>query len=323
MKKYMFLMFAVIALVGMLAISGCKKETYTVTFFPNGGSGVMSPQTFTEGKSQALDINTFTRDGYSFAGWNTTPAGIGVGYTDGQEITVTADMMLYAMWQGNGGSGSGSGSGSGGGQSGPTEGQLNGHDWVNLGLPSGTKWATCNVGSETPEGFGRYYAWGETNPDDEYSWSTYSLCHGNMNSMTKYCNNSEYGYNGFTDNLTTLVAGDDAATANWGTGWRMPTDAEIIELYSNCTQEWTTQNGVEGRKFTGTNGASIFLPAAGYYDNDVSAEINYIGGCGSYWSSSLFTTYTFSARYLNFSSDYCMSSGYARYIGRAVRAVCQ
>ena len=268
MKKYTFLLFAIVSLAGMLAISGCKKETYTVTFFPNGGNGFMSPQTFTEGKSQVLDINTFTRDGYSFAGWNTTPAGIGVGYTDGQEITVTADMMLYAMWQGNGGSGSGSGSGSGGGQSGLIEGQLNGHAWVDLGLPSGTKWATCNIGATTPEAYGDYFSWGETTPKNDYSSGTYT----------------------FSGYPTTLPASADAATVNWGAGWRMPTYDEMNELNENCTVTWTTQNSINGRLFTGPNGKSIFLPAAGYrYSDGGDEENDDLGTDGEYWTSSLRT----------------------------------
>ena len=311
MRSKTFMILAVV-IIAVFAMSGCKKETYTVTFLPNGGNGVMTPQTFTEGKSQALDINAFTRDGYSFSGWNTTPAGIGDSYADGQTITVTADMILYAMWQ----AGGGSGSGSGGGASGPTQGQLNGYDWVDLGLPSGTKWATCNVGAETPEDFGGYYAWGETYLKDGFTWSNYTYCHGDLSTLTKYCNNPEYGYNGFTDNLTTLQSSDDVATAICGAGWRMPTETEMLELNEKCTVTWTTQNGVNGNLFTGPNGRSIFMPAAGYY------EESYNSGYGSYWSSSLYTSYPFSARYLNFSSSYCTVNGYVRFAGRSVRPVC-
>ena len=88
------------------------------------------------------------------------------------------------------------------------------HAYVDLGLPSGTLWATCNVGADTPEGYGDYFAWGETQPKDVYNWSNYQYCNGSHDQLTKYCNNSSYGYNGFTDNLTTLQPGDDAATAN-------------------------------------------------------------------------------------------------------------
>ena len=160
------------------------------------------------------------------------------------------------------------------------------HVYVDLGLPSGLLWATCNVGADNPEDYGDYFAWGETQPKDTYNWSTYQYCNGSYNTLTKYCNNYDYGYNGFTDNLTTLLPEDDAATANWGSDWRMPTKEEWQELYSNTTQTWTTQNGVNGRLFTASNGNSLFLPAAGYrWDGELGSA----GSYGIYWSSSLYT----------------------------------
>ena len=196
---------------------------------------------------------------------------------------------------------------------------LNAHEYVDLGLPSGTKWATCNVGANSPEDYGDYFAWGETSTKNTYSWATYSLCNGSQNTLTKYCNNSSYGNNGFTDALTTLEASDDAATANWGSAWRMPTKEEFDELKNNCTVTWTTQNGVNGRLFTGPNGNSIFLPAAGYrYDSSLYSA----GSYGYYWSSSLYTDYPYSAWLLYFlSGNYGMYSDY-RYYGRSVRPVC-
>ena len=100
------------------------------------------------------------------------------------------------------------------------------HEYVDLGLPSGLLWATCNVGADAPEDYGDYIAWGETTPKTTYNWSTYQYCMGSYNTLTKYCNKTSFGYNGFTDNLTTLLPEDDAATANWGSGWRMPTEEE-------------------------------------------------------------------------------------------------
>ncbi len=147
----------------------------------------------------------------------------------------------------------------------PTSGVLNGHEWIDLGLPSGTLWATTNVGAINPEDYGGYYAWGETATKENYDWSTYKYCNGSYNTLTKYCNFSGYGYNGFTDNLTILETEDDAATVNWGEGWRMPTYDEMEELLNNCTHIWTTENDISGRLFTGPNGNSIFLPAAGRY----------------------------------------------------------
>lgn len=162
--------------------------------------------------------------------------------------------------------------------------RLGGHDFVDLGLPSGTLWATCNVGATNPEDYGDYFAWGETTTKETYNWSTYRYCNGSNRTMTKYCSNSSYGYNGFTDTLTTLEASDDAATANWGSAWRMPTKEEFEELNNNCTITWTTLNGVNGHLLTGTNGNSIFLPAAGgRHDN----SIDNAGSHGDYWSSSL------------------------------------
>ena len=192
------------------------------------------------------------------------------------------------------------------------------HAYVDLGLPSGTKWATCNVGADSPEDYGDYFAWGETQPKETYDWSTYQYCNGSYNTLTKYCNRSIYGYNGFTDDLTTLLPEDDAATANWGSGWRMPTQAEWQELYNNTTVIWTTQNGVDGRLFTASNGNTLFLPVAGYRGN---SGLYNAGGEGYYWSSSLGTGHPHRVLYFNFnSSSYYMIDIY-RYCGHSVRAV--
>jgi uncharacterized protein (TIGR02145 family) len=200
-----------------------------------------------------------------------------------------------------------------------TTGTVNGHDWVDLGLPSGTKWATFNVGANSPIEYGDYFAWGETEPKETYNWSTYRYCNGSYSTLTKYCSNSSYGNNGFTDNLTTLQSSDDAATANWGSGWRMPTYDELNELKNNCTVTWTTQNGVNGRLFTGPNGNSIFLPAAGYRRD---SELYRDGSDGDYWSSSLYAGNTYYAWYLLFNSDDYRMGSLSRYYGRSVRAVC-
>ena len=192
------------------------------------------------------------------------------------------------------------------------------HAYVDLGLPSGTLWATCNVGADTPEGYGDYFAWGETQPKDVYNWSNYQYCNGSHDQLTKYCNNSSYGYNGFTDNLTTLQPGDDAATANWGSGARMPTKQEWEELRDYCSSVWTTQNGVNGRRFTGPNGNTLFLPAAGSRWND---ELGRADSYGDYWSSSLGTVSPHCARYFYFDSGDAYMNNLGRNIGRSVRAV--
>ena len=194
-----------------------------------------------------------------------------------------------------------------------------GHAYVDLGLPSGLLWATCNVGADSPEDYGDYFAWGETTPKDTYNWSTYQYCNGSYNTLTKYCNNSSYGYNGFTDDLTTLLPEDDAATANWGSGWRMPTAAEWYELYNNTAQTWTTQNGVNGLLFIATNGNSLFLPAAGYRGS--SNLTTGAGSYGEYWSSSLLTGSPDFAWELYFNlDDYDMGNG-SRSYGFSVRPV--
>lgn len=200
-------------------------------------------------------------------------------------------------------------------------GSLNTHDYVDLGLPSGTLWATCNVGANIPEGYGYYFAWGETQPKTIYSWSTYKYCNGDVGEqLTKYCNDVKYGYNGFTDNLITLLPEDDAATANWGSDWCTPTQEQWDELLMNTTNEWTTQNDVKGRLFTSKkNGQTLFLPAAGYCWDD---ELNYAGEGGNYWSSSLYTDYSGSAWSFYFSSHGYYIGDYGdRYHGHSVRAV--
>ncbi len=196
----------------------------------------------------------------------------------------------------------------------------NGYQWVDLGLPSGIKWASCNVGAENPEDYGNYYAWGEVLPKEDYSWETYKYANGASNKLTKYCNNASYGDNGFTDNKTTLDPEDDAAHVNWDGSWRMPTDAEWIELRDNCTWTWTTQNGINGYRVTSkTNSNSIFLPAAGYrYDTGLGT----VGSLGGYWSSSLYEYDPYRAWYLYFSSDGVRRDGSDRGRGHSVRPVC-
>ena len=189
----------------------------------------------------------------------------------------------------------------------------NGHEYVDLGLS--VKWATCNVGASTPEEYGDYFAWGETEPKSTYNWSTYKWCNGSYDTQTKYCTISSYGT---VDNKTTLDLSDDAARANWGGAWRMPTKAEQDELRNNCTWTWTTQNGVNGYKVTGSNGNSIFLPAAGTRRD--SSLVN--TGGGDYWSSSLRAGYPDGAYILYFYTSYANIDSDRRYFGRSARPVC-
>ncbi len=158
----------------------------------------------------------------------------------------------------------------------------NGHDYIDLGLPSGTLWATCNVGANKPEEYGDYFAWGETVTKGDYTWSTYKHCKGSAaKNFTKYCNDRDYGV---VDNKNSLEAVDDAATAKWGSDWRMPTRAECQELIENCTWRWTTLNGINGCEVRGKNGNSIFLPAGDWY---VDTYCHQWSSDGYYRSSSL------------------------------------
>lgn len=191
------------------------------------------------------------------------------------------------------------------------------HEYVNLGLPSGLKWATCNIGATTPEDYGDYFAWGETEQKEHYDWSTYKWCRGSYDTMTKYCTSSSYGT---VDNKTELDPEDDAAHVNWGGAWRMPTKAEQDELREKCTWTWTSQNGVKGYKVTGPNGNSIFLPAAGCRND---GSLLSAGSYGSYWSSSLYASNSGNAYCLDFFSGYFDWGYYNRYYGRCVRPVCQ
>ena len=193
------------------------------------------------------------------------------------------------------------------------------HDYVDLGLPSGTLWATCNIGATSPKDYGEYFAWGETQPKDAYDWSNYQYCNGSSNTLTKYCNNTNYGYNGFIDNLTILLPEDDAATINWGGDWRVPTAGEWNELRDNTTCTWTTQNGINGQLFTASNGNSLFIPAAGSHTN---AAI-YVGIMGRYLSKGINTNNPSEITLFYFSSSGCSTyNGWERCLGYSIRPVC-
>ena len=203
-------------------------------------------------------------------------------------------------------------------------GNENGHEYVDLGLS--VKWATCNVGASVPWDYGDYYAWGEISTKNDYSWSTYKYCkEGDYHKLTKYCNDSGYGNNGFTDGKTKLELSDDVARQKWGGSWRMPTEEEFQELIDNCTWTWTTQNGVNGYKVTskksGYTSRSIFLPAALYRDGTSLSDAR---SHGNYWSSSLYSDAN-SVLFLFFNSDYHdigTSIGDNRVYGQSVRPVC-
>ena len=190
-----------------------------------------------------------------------------------------------------------------------------GYEYVDLGLPSGLKWAAYNVGATAPEEYGGYYAWGETEEKSNYSWSTYKWCNGSYDTMTKYCTDSYYGT---VDNKTVLDLEDDVAHVKWGGDWRMPTTEEQRELLNNCTWEWTALNGVNGYRVTGPNGNSIFLPAAGYRGGTGVYGRGIVGYC---WSGSLDSNVGDSAYSLYFDDSYCGWGNDDRYYGQSVRPV--
>lgn len=196
------------------------------------------------------------------------------------------------------------------------------HEYVDLGLPSGTLWATYNIGASSPEEVGNYYAWGETAPkaDNVYSYAAYSLCNGSSTTMTKYCTDSKYGT---VDNLTELEAADDAATVNWGSEWQMPSSDQVVELFNSSytTKEWTTVNGVNGYKVTskisGYTDKSIFIPVSGYRTS-ANLELT-TNGC--YWTRSLNKSQNNCAYFMNISSSYAQTSVSYRQWGRPIRPV--
>ena len=174
------------------------------------------------------------------------------------------------------------------------------------------KWGSFNLGATKPEEYGYYYAWGETTPKDEYSWSTYKFGTSESGPFSKY--NS-------VDNNTVLDSGpegDDVASKLLGSKWRMPTEEEWNELKTRCTWAWTTENGVKGRKATGSNGNSIFLPAAGYWDTD---SVLFEESFGLYWSSALHSGDTNTAWYVYFYSSSVNSGNRYRCNGLPVRPV--
>jgi hypothetical protein len=180
-------------------------------------------------------------------------------------------------------------------------------EYVDLGLS--VKWATFNVGATSPEDYGDYFAWGETEPKETYSWATYKWCDGTQNTMTKY---------NATDGKTILEPTDDAAQVHRGGKWRMPTKAECQELIDSCTWEWTTSNNINGYRVTGPNGNSIFLPAGGVRIGNASYAI---GEFGYYWSSSLMIDSISEAHSIVFTPTSKSCDSDSLYRGRKIRPV--
>ena len=191
------------------------------------------------------------------------------------------------------------------------DGEIAGHGYVDLGLPSGKKWATCNVGANSPEDYGDYFAWGETSPKANYTIDTYQ--HWNDADGDGF-------WGGGESTINFDISGNaqyDAATANWGGSWRMPTEDEMQELVDYCEWEWTQVNGVNGSKVIGPNGSCIFLPAAGVcYDTLLDFD-----GEGGYYSSSSPSDLCRLAYILYFSNGLEVMDDYHRHNGRTVRPI--
>ena len=189
---------------------------------------------------------------------------------------------------------------------------------IDLGLPSGTKWACCNVGAETPEAFGNYYSWGETEEKNSYSPKSYQYCTGVDTDGDGWYDEDVQYLESEQDFGDTISGTHDVAHVKWGESWQIPTLQQFRELLDNCSSEWTSVNDVEGRRFTGPNGASIFLPAAG---NRNGASRVQVGSSGNYWSSTWGTSDTSRASELTFDSGYKNTHTAYRYNGRSVRPI--
>ena len=235
----------------------------------------------------------------------------------------------------------------------------NGHEWVDLGLPSGTKWATCNVGAKRPEQRGHYFAWGEVKPKSDYDAGTYKYgngCRRYNYKITRYNTVNNYGKNGFVDRKTVLELEDDAAYMNWGGKWRMPTYEQQMELVNQCYWVWTDSyngsnvNGYivyrakakvdKGMKIPegipplsdyALSDAHIFLPAADMMGADSARAV--LCSEGYYWSASLTVDHPYIALCIKFDCVGFMRYSYymrddkkyygseSRVLGLPVRAV--
>ena len=205
-----------------------KTLDYTIRFKANGAEGEMTDIDAKYAETISLPTCTYTKADEQFKGWNTKANGTGISYKENQLVTITEDITLYAMWGSK-------------------------YGYVDLGLPSGLLWATCNIGAEKPEDYGDYFAWGMVEPEGKRE--------GDLENVTS--------------NHLELI--NDAARYNWGGKWRIPSDTEINELIDECEWTWTTLNGIVGYEVKGPNGNTIFLPAAGS-DTYGKGEMGYYRG---------------------------------------------
>ena len=254
----------------LLLLTSCEDSIYNVSVLSGeGGIATISSNQVMSGWKVTLTASADDR--YIFANW--TVDGKVISTENPCEVVITRSIQFKANFE---------------------KKEHYGHEYVDLGLS--VKWATCNMGSSSPEGRGSLYEWGETIPKFTSGWKDYKYCEGTSSTLTKYCINSSFG---IKDGKTTLELLDDAAYINWGGRWRIPTLSEFYELQNtkNCEWKYITQNGVEGFKITSNiNGASIFLPSE-------------TRGTYEYWLSSLWL--------YNNSYAYCLGS--CRTIGRPTK----
>lgn len=187
-------------------------------------------------------------------------------------------------------------------------GSINNHEYVDLGLPSGKLWATCNIGSSSPEVNGSYFAWAETEPKASYDWTNYKYSRnagadGWPPNLIKYCYESYCGYNGFTDNRVELEPTDDAAVVNWGGGWHVPSSDDWEELMMNCYHGMSIYHGIEGYMFVSRNCHFLFLPLAGLYEGSGVYYNNAFYWCNTIAGEDDDCDYPYVARYFHDISD--------------------
>lgn len=274
-----------------------ERKIFTVNFYTSD-SVLIESQKVMEFTS-AKEILPPAKDDHVFVGWSTSVE------------CVSSDLSVYAQYK--------------------SILMEDVHPYVDLGLPSGTLWATYNVGATKPEqyaDYGDFFAWGDVVPDRDFTWYSYKYGKAQLQwdlyGLTKY--NFEGGYPSSIDRLSTLLPEDDAATVSWGVYWRMPTSEELRELIENCEYSWTEVDGVKGANFTGPNGNSVFFPASGYCEgiSGYSPRESFSskeGAVGFYWSSSLNEKNNAGAYVLTFDENGVKRDDDARYKGSPIRAV--
>lgn len=246
---------------------------------------------------KTITVTATVCDGYKFLGWYISGTDNPVCTDTLYKFSVEKDIELLAKFE-------------------KKKVLIGGHEAVDLGLPSGVKWATCNIGASAPEDRGDYYAWGETVKKNNASTTNYKYSNEYFTKMTKYCVDSS---DGKVDNKKVLELDDDVAHVKWGGNWRMPTRQEQDELRHECSWLWTIVNGVKGFIVTGKNGNSIFLPTTGYR---MLTETYYYDDCGCYWSNMLSVSTTSSAGFvLSFDSEVATYGSFSRFFALPVRPV--